>query len=168
MSSQDEEAFRAFAWSQRAKLRRTAYLLCGDWHQADDLVQITLVKLYVAWKRVRSGENPEAYTRRILTRSFLDERRRPWRREALAGTVEDRAAARHSAEDRLDLRAALALLPPGQRATIVLRFWADASVAETAEALNCSEGTVKSQTARAIAALRDRLDEPALVTEESP
>ena len=88
MSKHDEEAFRAFAWAQRPMLRRTAYLLCGDWHQADDLVQTTLVKLYVAWRRVHrtgtAGANPLAYTRRILTRCYLDERRRPWRREAPA------------------------------------------------------------------------------------
>lgn len=171
MSKHDEEAFRAFAWAQRAMLRRTAYLLCGDWHQADDLVQTTLVKLYVAWRRVHrsagADANPHAYTRRILTRCYLDERRRPWRREHPADELADRAAPAVPAEDLLDLRAALDLLPPRQRATIVLRFWADASVAETAEALSCSEGTVKSQTARALATLRAHLADPALVSEES-
>jgi RNA polymerase sigma-70 factor (sigma-E family) len=167
MSKHDEEAFRAFAWAQRPMLRRTAYLMCGDWHQADDLVQTTLVKLYLAWRRIHSGANPQAYTRRILTRCYLDDRRRPWRREAPTEEVADRAAPASAAEDVLDLRAALDLLPPRQRATIVLRFWADASVAETADALDCSEGTVKSQTARALATLREHLSDPALVSEES-
>jgi RNA polymerase sigma-70 factor (sigma-E family) len=171
MSKHDEEAFRAFAWAQRPMLRRTAYLLCGDWHQADDLVQTTLVKLYVAWRRVHRvggvGANPMAYTRRILTRCYLDERRRPWRREAPADVLADRAAPTVPADDMLDLRAALNVLPPRQRATIVLRFWADASVAETAAALDCSEGTVKSQTARALATLREQLADPALISEES-
>jgi RNA polymerase sigma-70 factor (sigma-E family) len=171
MSKHDEEAFRAFAWAQRPSLRRTAYLMCGDWHQADDLVQTTLVKLYVAWRRVHnttnSGANPQAYTRRILTRCYLDERRRPWRREAPAEQLADRPTPMVPADEVLDLRAALDLLPARQRATVVLRFWADASVAETADALDCSEGTVKSQTARALATLRERLADPALVSEES-
>src|SRR5580698_6214825 len=101
MSKADEEAFRTFAWSHRASLRRTAYLMCGDWHQADDLVQTTLVKLYVAWKRVRNDAAPEAYVRRILTRCFLDERRRPWRRESPTDTVPERAAAVPTASDAL-------------------------------------------------------------------
>jgi RNA polymerase sigma-70 factor (sigma-E family) len=157
MSEADEAAFRAFAWSRRATLRRTAYLMCGDWHQADDLVQTTLVKLYVAWRRVRGGDQPDAYVRRILTRCYLDERRRPWRRESPVDALDDRPADGRAPDDLLDLRAALARLPARQRATIVLRYWADASVAQTADALDCSEGTVKSQTARAITALRHEL-----------
>jgi RNA polymerase sigma-70 factor (sigma-E family) len=167
MSRQDEEAFRAFAQARRPALRRTAFLMCGDWHQADDLVQTTLVKLYVAWRRVHRGDRPDAYTRRILTRCYLDERRRPWRREAPAAELADRPSPAVSPDDRLDLRAALDLLPARQRATVVLRFWADASVAETADALDCSEGTVKSQTARALATLRDHLADPAFALEES-
>jgi|SRR5581483_9245676 len=168
MSEHDEDAFRAYAFARRAVLRRTAYLLCGDWHQADDLVQTTLVKLYVAWRRVRTAEELDAYTRRILTRCFLDERRRPWRREAPVDHLADRPGSAASSEDVLDVRAALATLPRRQRATIVLRYWSDASVSETADALGCSEGTVKSQSARAIATLRGLLAEPALVNEESP
>lgn len=167
MSKTDEEAFRAFAWSYRATLRRTAYLLCGDWHQADDLAQTALVKLYVAWKRVRNDSSPEAYVRRILTRCFLDERRRPWRRESPVEVLPDRPGTVSASEDLLDVRSALEQLPPRQRATIVLRFWTDASVNETAEILGCSEGTVKSQTARAIGTLRDLLRDSALVFEES-
>jgi RNA polymerase sigma-70 factor (sigma-E family) len=166
MSETDEAAFRAFAWSRRASLRRTAYLMCGDWHQADDLVQTALVKLYVAWRRVRSGDQPDAYVRRILTRCYLDERRRPWRRESPVDVLDDRPSESRTSEDLIDLQAALARLPARQRATVVLRYWADASVAETADALSCSEGTVKSQTARAIAALRLQLADPALVSEE--
>jgi RNA polymerase sigma-70 factor (sigma-E family) len=171
MSQAEESAFRSYAVSRRPALRRTAYLMCGDWHQADDLVQTSLVKLYVAWRRVHrgadSGANPQAYTRRILTRCYLDERRRPWRRESPSEELADRAAPAVRSDDLLDLRAALDLLPPRQRATIVLRFWADASVAETAEALDCSEGTVKSQTARALATLRENLADPAFASEES-
>jgi RNA polymerase sigma-70 factor (sigma-E family) len=166
MSRTDEDAFRAFAFSRRPVLRHTAYLLCGDWHQADDLVQTTLVKLYVAWRRVRSAEELDAYTRRILTRCFLDERRRPWRREAPVDRLDDRPGTTSAREDVLDVRAAMATLPRRQRATLVLRYWSDASVSETADALGCSEGTVKSQTARAIGTLRGLLAEPALLHEE--
>jgi len=73
--------FTAYVAARRPHLRRTAYLLCGDWHQAEDLVQTALAKLYVAWPRVRRDGSPEAYARKILVRSHLDETRRPWRRE---------------------------------------------------------------------------------------
>lgn len=165
MSEADEAAFRTFACSRQVSLRRTAYLLCGDWHGAEDLVQNTLVKLYVAWRRVRDAE-PDAYARRILLRCYLDERRRPWRRERTVELPDNPAyVSDHAAT--LDLRDALARLPARQRATVVLRFWADASVAETAQALGVSEGTVKSQTARAMAQLRSLLHDSQLVGEES-
>jgi RNA polymerase sigma-70 factor (sigma-E family) len=168
MSEADEAAFRAFAHSSRSGLRRTAYLMCGDWHQADDLVQTALTKLYVAWRRVRNHEAPDAYVRQILTRCFLDDRRRPWRRESPVDAIDDRALPDgRSEESVLDLRSALAELPARQRATVVLRFWADASVTETALALGCSEGTVKSQTARAITTLRSLLADPVLAEETS-
>ena len=167
MSTADEGAFRAFATDRRPSLRRTAFLLCGDWHQADDLVQTALVKLYVAWPRIRATEPPDAYTHRILVRCFLDERRRPWRRESPVEVVDDAGSDVRPTDDLLDLRAALGRLPRRQRATLLMRFWLDASVAQTAEALGCSEGTVKSQTARAVNTLRELLDDHALVTEES-
>ncbi|HEX3900929.1 MAG TPA: SigE family RNA polymerase sigma factor [Mycobacteriales bacterium] len=167
MSQADESAFRTFAVSRRPALRRTAYLMCGDWHQADDLVQTALTKLFVAWKRVRSDEQPDAYARRILTRCYLDERRRPWRRESPVEVLHDAPTATRSTEDALDLRVALDRLPARQRATLVLRFWADASVTETADALGCSEGTVKSQTARALSTLRALLGDPVLLEELS-
>jgi RNA polymerase sigma-70 factor (sigma-E family) len=167
MSPTDEGAFRAFAFTRRPGLRRTAFLLCGDWHQADDLVQSALVKLYVAWPRIRSQEPPDGYTHRILVRCYLDERRRPWRRESPVEAVDDYGAAVRPTDELLDLRAALARLPRRQRATLLMRFWLDASVAQTAEALGCSEGTVKSQTARAVNTLRELLGDQVLVTEES-
>jgi RNA polymerase sigma-70 factor (sigma-E family) len=167
MSAVDEGAFRGFAVTRRPSLRRTAFLLCGDWHQADDLVQTALVKLYVSWPRIRASEPPDGYTHRILVRCFLDERRRPWRRESPVETLEETGAAAHPTDELLDLRAALARLPRRQRATLLMRFWLDASVAQTAEALGCSEGTVKSQTARAVNTLRELLGDHALVKEES-
>lgn len=167
MSSADEGAFRAFALTRRSSLRRTAFLLCADWHQADDLVQSALVKLYVAWPRVRATESPDGYIHRILVRCYLDERRRPWRRESPVDVLDESAAASRPSEDLLDLRAAFVQLPKRQRATLLLRYWLDESVAHTADALGCSEGTVKSQTARALNTLRQLLGDPALVTEES-
>lgn len=167
MSPVDEAAFRAFAAAHRPALRRAAFLLSGDWHQADDLVQTTLVKLFVAWPRVRSRESPEGYTHRILVRCYLDERRRPWRRESPVDTIDLDAATTAPQDDLLDLRTALARLPRRQRATLLMRFWLDASVTQTADALGCSEGTVKSQTARALTTLRGLLGDPALATEES-
>ena len=167
MSAAQEAAFRLFATSHRPALRQAAYLLCSDWHKADDLVQTALVKLYVAWPRVRDGQPPLAYAHQILVRCFLDEGRRPWRRESPGEVLERAAVTSDAAEDVLDLRAALAGLPRRQRATVLLRFWLDMSVTETADALGCSEGTVKSQTARALATLREQLGDVALVTKES-
>ena len=167
MSRGNEDAFRAFALSRRPTLRRTAFLLCGDWHLADDLVQTALVKLYVAWPRVRQGGPPDAYAHRILMRCFLDDRRRPWRRESPVEDVALHTTTARAEDDLLDLGSALTHLPPRQRATLLARFWLDLSVAQTAEALGCSEGTVKSQTARALSTLRQLLADPVLVTEES-
>jgi len=167
MSLANEGAFRAFAIARRPTLRRSAYLLCGDWHRADDLVQTALVKLYVAWPRVQGDDPPDAYVQRILVRCFLDEKRRPWRRESPVEIVDLDAAAERPEDDLLDLRSALARLPRRQRATLLLRYWLDMSVAQTADALGCSEGTVKSQTARALTTLRDLLGDPALLMEES-
>jgi RNA polymerase sigma-70 factor (sigma-E family) len=157
MSESDDADFRAYVSSRQQALRRAAYLMCGDWNRADDLVQTTLTKLYVAWHRVTNDRGPDAYAHRILANAVIDERRRPWRRELSVDTVADRedvsASIAHS-DERIDIAQALAELPNRQRVTLVLRFWADASVAETAEVLGCSTGTVKSQTARALSRLR--------------
>ncbi len=145
-------------------LRRTAYLLCGDWHQAEDLVQLTFIKLYGAWGRVRREDGLDAYLRRILIRTCIDEKRRAWfRREHPASHAMPEVAAPEgpSVPEREALVAALRSLAPGQRAVLVLRFWEDQSVEETARLLGCSSGTVKSQTARGLAALRAVVASPA-------
>jgi RNA polymerase sigma-70 factor (sigma-E family) len=162
MRKADEDRFRDFARDQALLLRRCAYLLCGDWHLAEDLVQTTLVKLYGAWPRIQDTDRPFNYARRTLTRCWLDERRRPWRRaEERSGEVPevvdpgvDPALAHHRTVMRSDLLGALADLPPRQRAVLVLRYFSGMSVAEVAQALGCAEGTVKSQTFKALAALR--------------
>ncbi len=142
-------------------LRRVAYLLCGDEHRADDLVQQTITALYVKWQRIRRVEHLDQYVRTMLVRTFLDEKRRAWSRvRLLGGTTPERAGgggADAGVEDRQVLRAALASLPRRQQAVLVLRFLCDTSVAETAAALNCSEGNVKSQTSHGLAALRRAL-----------
>jgi RNA polymerase sigma-70 factor (sigma-E family) len=154
---EDDADFRAYVGSRQQALRRAAYLMCGDWDNADDLVQTTLTKLYVAWHRVSRDRGPDAYAHRILANSVIDERRRPWRREFSVDVVmdrEDAAASTVRSDERLDIAAALTRLPSRQRVTLVLRFWVDASVEETAAALGCSSGTVKSQTAKALSNLR--------------
>jgi len=153
----DEMGYRDYVAHRMDGLRRTAYLLCGDWHMADDLVSTALVKLLRHWRRISVMEQPDAYVRRMLLRAWLDEKRRPWRREHATAVLPDRATAVADSAERLTILAHLAELPPRRRAVLILRYFCDLSVAETAEALGCSEGTVKSQTARALDALRARL-----------
>ncbi len=151
--------FTAYVAARRPYLRHAAYLYCGDWHVAEDLVQTALAKLYVAWPRIRSAGAEDAYARRIILRAHIDERRRPWRRErsGLDGVTEPAVPSGSTLEDNDALMAALRRLPDRQRATIVLRYWCGLSVEETARDLGCSAGTVKSQTSRAIATLRSSL-----------
>jgi DNA-directed RNA polymerase specialized sigma24 family protein len=147
-SSRDEE-FSAFVQARRTGLVRSACLLtAGDTHLAEDLVQTALARLYVAWPKVRRAGTESAYVWRIIVNVHIDEVRRP----CLGGS---------------EVRAALGALPPGMRAAVVLRHWLDLSVGETAELMNCSEGTVKSQTAKAAARLRDLLS-PAAVERTYP
>ena len=148
--------FDDFARSRQAHLRRTAHLLCGDWHLAEDLTQTALAKLYAVWRRVRQLESPDGYARRVLYRTFIDEtRRRRWWERPGAGADQAEAMAPASDPDlRLTLLDALRQLPPRGRAVLVLRFWEDQSVEATAAALGCSVGTVKSQTSRGLDALR--------------
>jgi RNA polymerase sigma-70 factor (sigma-E family) len=145
-------------------LRHEAYLMCGDWQRAEDVVQIALTKLYAAWHRI-DERGADGYARRILANVVIDERRRPWRREVCVVGLPDygyEAVALASSDLRGELVRALGTLPTRQRVALVLRFWVDASVAETAEILGCSTGTVKSQTSRALDTLRALIhtDEP--------
>ena len=156
MTTTDRDAaFSEFVRARRTHLRRIAYAVCGDWHRADDLVQTALVKLYVAWPRVRRDGREEAYARTIIVRAHIDETRRPWRREQPSADPPD-AAARESlpVEDRDALFVALQALPVMQRKVVVLRHWLGLSVAEAAAELGIAEGTVKSHSSRALAALQ--------------
>ena len=121
-------------------------------------MQATLAKLYVHWGRVRAATHPDAYARAVLVRESIHERRSVWvKRVSLSGGVTDAPAAAVDQDAVLDLRAAVAALPPRQRATLVLRFYCDLNVDQAAEILGCSPGTVKSQTARALEAVRRAL-----------
>jgi RNA polymerase sigma-70 factor (sigma-E family) len=136
-------------------LRRAAYLLCRDWHTADDLVAVTIGKLYRNWSRAQAAHHLDAYVRTILVRSWLDELRRPWRREHATDDLPDLPVGEGAdLGDRMELLDLLAALTPRRRAAVVLRFYFDLSVDETAEALGCSTGTVKSLTARGLDAMR--------------
>ncbi|MCU1622788.1 MAG: polymerase, sigma-24 subunit, subfamily [Frankiales bacterium] len=148
-----EDDFRELYVARAAALRRTAFLLCGDWHQAEDLVQVSFAKLYAAWRRV---DRPEPYLRQVLVRSWIDETRKPHRRERPSADLPDGPISPGSSfEDRELLKAALLRVPPRQRACLVLRFFDDLSVADTARALGINENTVKSQTSRGLDALRE-------------
>jgi RNA polymerase sigma-70 factor (sigma-E family) len=150
---QRDAEFCEFARTRDLRLRRVAYLLCGDWHQADDLTQITFTRLYRHWKRIHRMDNLDAYARTTLVNAFLAERRSPWRRVLLLPPAEQEVAL-PDREAILDLRQALTTLPPRQRATVVLRYYCDLSIEQTAAALDCSVGNVKSQTSRGLDALR--------------
>ncbi|MEZ0110157.1 RNA polymerase sigma-70 factor (sigma-E family) [Catenulispora sp. EB89] len=169
MRGPDEAEFDELVAGRAHALRRTAYLMCGDWHQAEDLVQVTFMKLHASWQRVRRQEAFDAYLRKTLLRSFIDEKRRArWRREAPTAVLPEVVAPGPEPDGVRDmLVGGLRQLPPRQRATLVLRYFEDQSVEETARLLGCSPGTVKSQTSKGLAALRAIVD-PALLarTEE--
>jgi len=170
----DEAAFVEFAQAARGRLRRTAYLMCGDWDQASDHVQEGLIRVYVAWPRLTRAGGEHAYARKAVVSAFLDHARRRSSTEITAEINPDLPSGRDVAESvsaRAALMAALARLPLRQRACVVLRYFEDLSVADTATALGCSEGTVKSQTSRALDSLRSMFDDSPLgelMTEGAP
>ncbi|MGL5809067.1 MAG: SigE family RNA polymerase sigma factor [Nocardioides sp.] len=156
--SRRDELFTEFVAARRTHLRRIAYAICGDWHQADDLLQAALLKLYVAWPRVRRDGREEAYVRQILVRVNIDEHRRPWRRREQPGLDgHDRAAGVPDVTERSSLFEAIQQLPISQRKVVVLRHWLGLSVAETAAELDVAEGTVKAHSARALERLNHAL-----------
>ncbi|MET7672497.1 SigE family RNA polymerase sigma factor [Micromonospora luteifusca] len=157
MSDRDE-AFAEYFAARSDAMRGTAYLLCGDWHRAEDLVQTAFVKLYRVWNRISRHEVLDSYVRQILIRTFLDERRRGWwRRERVGVDNAEQMATPDSPESRLVLLQALASVAPRQRAVLVLRYWEDLSIEDVAALLECSPGTVKSQAARGLDTLRGLL-----------
>lgn len=160
MRVDEERDYVQYVQGRVLTLRRTAFRLCGDWHQAHDLVQAALILLYRHWRKACAAGALDAYVRKIVVNVYLEDQRRWWSRK-----VRPRAAmpdvgdvpVESSAVEALDLRWALDQLSPGQRAVVVLRYWDGLDVARTAAALGVSPGTVKSQTAQAIARLRQLL-----------
>ncbi len=168
MSSSRDTEFTEFVVARLPALRRVAYLLCQDWHQADDLVQVAITRLYTHWGRAAAMERPEAYVRTIVIRQFLIDRRSSWsRRVTLKAELPESAGASPDRDCALDVNAALAALPPRQRATIVLRFYCDLPVDQVADVLGCTAGTVKSQTAKGLDSLRRALEPASTVTGEA-
>ncbi|MCW6009578.1 SigE family RNA polymerase sigma factor [Micromonospora sp. CPCC 205371] len=157
----ERQRFTEYFSARREAVRRTAYLMCGDWHWADDLTQSAFIRLADGWHRIRDPQAVDAYLRTCLVRAFLSETRRVWRRRErsvaeppeVAGVDDDAEAVAR----RLLFARALTEVPPRQRVTLVCRFYQGLDVTETAAALGCSEGTVKSQTSRGLAALRRAL-----------
>jgi RNA polymerase sigma-70 factor (sigma-E family) len=161
MRAREEQAFREFVEVRMAGLRRSAYLLCGDPHRADDLVSVTLANLLRYWRRVSGLAYPDSYLRRMLLSAYLDERRRPWRREHVTDRLpEPPPVAADDVVDRVALLGLLDRLSARRRAVLVLRFFDDLSVEQTAEALGCATGTVKSLTHQGLADLRAMLGDP--------
>src|SRR5215468_7649125 len=154
-----EDEFREFVAARSAALLRTAYLLAGDWATAEDLLQTALTKTYLAWKRLGEIEAVEPYARRVLVNTATSWWRRRWHGERPTEFLPERSVA-DATEEHLDrdlLWKHVKALPARQRAVLVLRFYEDMSEAQTAELLNISAGTVKSQTSRALGTLRQRL-----------
>jgi RNA polymerase sigma-70 factor (sigma-E family) len=168
LAAQIDREFGEFVAARSAALLRTAYLLAGDWATAEDLLQISLTKTYLAWRRLGEIESVEPYARRVLVNTATSWWRRRWHGERPTEVLPDRPAP-DKLDERLDrdvLWRQVKMLPTRQRAVLVLRFYEDQSEAETARLLGVSVGTVKSQCARALATLRVRLaasdGEPAL------
>jgi len=157
MAARDRTAFAEFVAARSGALHRAAYLMVGDVGLAQDLVQEALTKTYVAWPRLRDPANAEAYTRKAITTTAITWfRKKSWYGERPASHVPETADAGHAdaVAVRTSLVHALAQLPPRQRAAIVLRFYNDLTEAQTAAAMDCAVGTVKSQVSAGIAKLR--------------
>ena len=162
MREEREREFDEFVIARQRRMLRTAYLLCGDWHLAEDLTQNALAKVYVGWARIQRVDNVDAYVHRMLFRTYIDTYRRRRKREILSDAVPDVADLAGDGDLRRALLKALAQVSPRYRAVLVLRFWEDRSIPEAAEALGLSEGTVKSHTHRGLHQLRTVLGDQAL------
>lgn len=163
MTDRDAD-FTAYLQARQAQLLRTAYLLTGDQHQAEDLVQTSLAKLYLAWHRVQDRSSVDAYVRRIMVNENNSLWRRAWRRREQTTDAVPETTPFHDEYDDGTAAAVWAVvqtLPRRARAVVVLRYYEQLTEAETAELLGISVGTVKSQCSRALATLRDRIGEEA-------
>jgi RNA polymerase sigma-70 factor (sigma-E family) len=156
-----KEGFASYVIGARPALRRNAFLLVGDWFATDDLVQQTLITVYRRWEHLDRHEELSAYTRTVMVRLFLSDRRHHrWTREMLADWTPEPAPTQGEAarvEDRIVLLNALATLSAKQRTLVYLRYWEDLSVEESARIMNCSSSTVRSSSSRVLRILRKRL-----------
>jgi RNA polymerase sigma-70 factor (sigma-E family) len=165
--AQRDAEFSAYMEARQASLLRTAYLISGDRHTAEDLVQTALAKLYLAWDRVEDRGSLDGYVRRVIVNENNSLWRRPFkRREHATDQLPERAAPTSPGGRDDALWELVQTLPKKQRAAVVLRYYEELSEAETAEVLGVSVGTVKSQTSRALAALRARTGDLAGTTQE--
>ena len=159
MSVTPDEEFADFAQTASPQLRRTAFLLCGNWHTAEDLVQTTLAKVFVSWRKIRRRDAVRAYAARTLVNSYLADKRSKRNSEFLTDRFPERPVEPPAPETRMVVLGVLATLPPRARAVVVLRYWEDLSVDQVAAALGCSPGNVKSLSAGALGKLRAVLDD---------
>jgi RNA polymerase sigma-70 factor (sigma-E family) len=161
VTDEREGEYLAYVTARAGWLRRVAYLLTHNWDSADELVQATITRLYVHWRRARHADDLDAYVRRMLVNGFLEERRSRWGIRLLRWPAPpDTAVEPPDVDTVVTVRAALAGVPPRQRTVLVLRYYCDLSIADTATALGCSEGTVKSLTWHGLSALRRLLGQP--------
>ena len=162
------EEFVEFAEAVYPQLRRTAFLLCGDWHTAEDLTQTALEKVFMSWRKIRRQDAVHAYTHRTLVNSYLAHKRLKHTRELLTGWFPERAIEAAAPETRIMVLDAMATLPPRTRAVVVLRYWADLSVEQVADVLGCSPGNVKRLSANGMDRLRtvlgDEMTQPSSPT----
>jgi RNA polymerase sigma-70 factor (sigma-E family) len=152
----DDEEFAEFATAHAERLRTTAFMLCRDWHLAQDLTQTALTKLFLSWRRAVQADNLVAYAQKILLRVYLDHRRLRSSGEAVPGVLHE-PAYRDNPELRLTMLDALGRLPARDRAIVVLRYFEDYSVEQVADVLEIPVSVVKSQTRRSLAKLREML-----------
>ena len=159
-SAERDAEFTAYLNARQPSLLRTAYLLTGDRHQAEDILQTSLAKLYLAWHKVNDRNSVDAYVRRIMVNENNSLWRRGWKKREYAAEQLPEGDPHHDAYDE-GLSSALwdvvQTLPPKARAVVVLRYYEQMTEAETADVLGISVGTVKSQCSRALAALRERV-----------
>ena len=156
MDEASEREFREYVLDRRAALEREAYLLVGDVHLAQDLVQTALVKAYVSWRRVTECESPNAYVRRILINTNNSRLRKRRVAEVLTDAPPELSSVPAADPHNVDIIRALMALPKRQRTAVVLRYWSDLPEREVAAAMGCSVGTVRSQSAKALAKLRSQ------------
>jgi RNA polymerase sigma-70 factor (sigma-E family) len=171
VTAQRDAEYAEYVSFRLPAMRRFALLLCQDWHLADDLVQQAIIKVYVHWAKAFGADNTDAYVNAILVREFPHERRSGWTmRVSVTDQLPEAPILTADQDGLMDLQAAVAALPPRQRAALVLRFYCDLNIDQTAAALGCTMGTVKSQTAKALTALRTQLasDAPDTAGSQTP